>query len=639
MVVQRLRFYGAICAANLMLGSLVVGMGDAAERPHQLTESDFAAGQLVDSLFEAELPDSFTRDQRLSRKKTQRRAALRGKLVDNPNYRDGAPLYALVNHQGQVLRYVKRAEDIDLEIYLGESIAVRRDTGKILSASQLDLPKRVFIEEAQLLGFEESTPAEPDLAEESAEQGDSEESVLTPDSDQGPAIYDEGPTEVYDSEIDFGGCSDGSCQSCRGGCAMPGRGVMYAHGEFLMWWLEGMDTPPLVVSSPNSTFVPSDIIYGGTPILEDVRYGGRLTLGLWLDECGTWGLEADYLGLGTLEEVFTAGVIDGNDDNTDIGVALHIGRPYFNTAAFENNTLGGIVERGPAVEIVDSGELDGTVTVTSRSEFQSAGIRLRHSLCFAPGCCDTGCGDGVGCGSSVNCGSGVCPLNGQLGRLCRLIKCGNRRTDVLYGVRWARLDESLDIYEDLRVVGTGNFVGDAFDVNDHFATRNDFFGGEVGFMMEWERRRWSLGFLSKVAIGNTRQRVDINGSTTFDGEETAVGGLLTQSYDHPGGFTVGNIGRYERNEFSMLPELGATLGYCVTPRFKLTAGYTLLYWSNVVRPGDQIDIDVNGNLIPSNLDGEGVDPDEVVPGDHPRFEFRQTDLWAQGINLGGEYRW
>jgi len=88
----------------------------------------------------------------------------------------------------------------------------------------------------------------------------------------------------------------------------------------------------------------------------------------------------------------------------------------------------------------------------------------------------------------------------------------------------------------------------------------------------------------------------------------------------------------------MIPEIGFTLGYNLTKRLKLTTGYTLLYWSNLVRPGDQIDLDVNANLLPRN-NGGTPDPATIVPGDHPRFVFRQTDLWAQGLNLGAEYTW
>ena len=644
MVVQRLRFYGALCAASLVIGTFAIAVSDAADGPNQLTESDFAAGQLVDSFFDNEMPDSLDRAVKQQRRTSKRRVALRGTLVDNPKARKGAPQFALVNRDGQVLRYVEATEEVNLEVYLGETVGVRHDTGKILLASQLALPKVAASEDTQLSAFNED---EPTPADEPGPIPTDEESVLTPESDQGPAIVDDGPYEEfagdYTEEVGLGGCSTCGSGTC-GGCA-PGRGVMYVHADYLLWWLEGMKTPPLVIQSPNSNFSPAEIIYGGNNILEDVRHGGRITFGLWLDECGMWGVEGDYLSLGELEEVFTAGGNDGDRGPT----GHYIGRPFFNTVqVLDGNTV--VVPRGPSQEEVDTDNLDGYVTVTARSKFESAGLRLRHGLCFTPRCGDVGCGDQVGCGSGVNCGSGVggWPFGGPLGRLCGLIKHGNRRTDVLYGLRWASLDESLGIQEDLLVVdGNAAPVGTTFKVQDHFGTSNDFFGGELGFMMEWERRRWSLGLLSKVAIGNTRQRVAIAGSTEVGGASdpgTEVGGLLTQRYTHPGNatfpgpFTVGNIGTYERDEFSMIPEIGATLGYCVTPRFKVTLGYTLLYWSNVVRAGEQIDLDVNAHLLDvASIDTN--DANQVVPGDHPRFNFRQSDLWAHGLNFGGEYRW
>ena len=650
MVVQRLRLIGAICAANLVFSFLLNHSATAADGPNRMTRSDVSAGQLVDSLFDAEMPTPQKRSGTVRRKTSRRRAALRGQLVDNPNYRDGAPPYALVNREGQVLRYVKPVENIDLEMHIGEMVAVRRDTGRVLLASQLALPKNAQQTVAHQAAFEEPTPAEPIEAGEGDDAG--EESVLTPTPegegeeaseaaiDDGPMIYDDGSYDTYAGELNFGGCNnctDGSCSACSGGCAMPGRGVMYVHGQYLLWWMDGMEVPPLVIADDNGEFSSPDIIYGGGRILEDVRHGGRITAGLWLDECGLWGIEGDYLGLGTEEEVFRAGGNDGLFGPT----GLYIGRPFFNTVEVDNGTV--FIPRGPVQEEVDTDRLDGFVTVTTRSEFQSAGIRLRHGLCYAPGCCDPGCGDQVGCGtqvgcgSGVNCGSGCCLMNGPFGRLCRLFKCGCRRADVLYGFRWAGLNESLRIEEDLEVVGTSDpLLGTTFEVLDLFETQNDFYGGELGFMMQWAKNRWSLDVLSKVAIGNTRQRVDINGMTVVDGDNSDVGGLLTQLYEHPDGFVVGNIGSYQRDEFSMIPEIGATLGYCVTPRFRLTVGYTLLYWSNVVRPGEQIDLDVNAHLIPAV---GGVDPDQVVPGDHPRFVFRQTDLWAHGLNFGGEYRW
>ena len=61
------------------------------------------------------------------------------------------------------------------------------------------------------------------------------------------------------------------------------------------------------------------------------------------------------------------------------------------------------------------------------------------------------------------------------------------------------------------------------------------------------------------------------------------------------------------------------------------AGYTFLYLGSVVRPGNQIDLDVN--------------PDQLRPrschswGTPPEFAFQEVDFWAQGLTLGVEGRW
>jgi hypothetical protein len=98
---------------------------------------------------------------------------------------------------------------------------------------------------------------------------------------------------------------------------------------------------------------------------------------------------------------------------------------------------------------------------------------------------------------------------------------------------------------------------------------------------------------------------------------TFEGGLLAQTT---------NIGTYEQNTFSIMPELGVTLSYDITCRLRASVGYTFLYWNNVARPGDQID----RNLAQ-------LPPEPPVPGGGPAFAFRTTDFWAQGMNFGLAY--
>jgi hypothetical protein len=60
-------------------------------------------------------------------------------------------------------------------------------------------------------------------------------------------------------------------------------------------------------------------------------------------------------------------------------------------------------------------------------------------------------------------------------------------------------------------------------------------------------------------------------------------------------------------------------------------GYSFLYWSNVVRPGDQIDRTVNFTQVP-------IDPTNgpLSGSARPALMPRQNDFWAQGFNFGIE---
>ncbi len=667
MAIEQRRFVAAFSAATLLFLLTFNLPADAADGPNRVTSSDVAAGRWMDSLLDNDLdsaPRTRPKPPRPARRAAQRNAKLRGKLVRNSEASDGTPPFALVDRYGGVLRYVEPVDSVDLQKYLGKAVSVRHDTGDTLLASQLALPRSRRT--VAPTGLNLAQHLEPIPAGEPVPSGISNqvgEPIVIDGPDNGPIYLDGGYEESYgggyDDGLNFGGCpncGDVTCSQRGGGCGFGARGVMYARGEYLLWWLEGMNTPELVVQLNNIDLTnptnpifegPSQILYGGNRVLEDERSGGRITLGLWLDDYGQWGVEGDYLRLGEIEERF----VSGQEDGAIPPMGSFIFRPFFNTA--DAASLGGaITRRGNAIEDVDTNRLDGTVTVDIRSNFQSAGIRLRHNLCCREGCTSC-CGDAVGCGTGIGCGSGVDYSTGPLGRIFTLLRKGTRHTDILYGFRWTELEESLQVTESLQefdsITANPPTLGDDIDVTDRFATENEFMGGEIGYETEWEYRRWSLNFLSKVAIGSTRQRVAISGRTLVDGVATPAnntGGLLTQHYEHLGGngvvgggddFVVGNIGTYERDEFSMIPEIGLTMGYNLTRRLKLTAGYTLLYWSNVVRPGDQIDLDVNANLLPRR-DG-APDSTTIVQDDHPRFEFRQTDLWAQGINFGAEYTW
>ncbi|MEM8681392.1 MAG: BBP7 family outer membrane beta-barrel protein, partial [Planctomycetota bacterium] len=253
--------------------------------------------------------------------------------------------------------------------------------------------------------------------------------------------------------------------------------------------------------------------------------------------------------------------------------------------------------------------LRGEVTVASSSQFQGAAGRLRYNIC-----CKEACGGCTSPGYAYRYGYGQ--------------RCGYPafcRVDLTGGFRFYRLDESLTITEDLTSLQSVN--PGRFEIFDRFETQNEFSGGEVGMMVETGVNRWTLDFLMRIAVGNVKQTATISGETTISPltapAETFTGGLLAQT---------SNIGTYSRDEFTMAPELGTNLGFYLTPRFRALVGYSFIYLGNVLRPGDQIDLDVNPDQLAPPLD-------PIVGPLRPEFVFRQTDYWAHGLNVSLDLRW
>lgn len=397
----------------------------------------------------------------------------------------------------------------------------------------------------------------------------------------------------------------GLCSTCgrsEGWCGPtcnPGsrRGV-YGRAEYLLWWFDGMSTPPL--ATVNTTAQPpilgrdgTSVVFGGE-LLDGARNGMRFTLGAWLDDRRDLAVEADWMIFETETDAFAANDLLGTNS---------LGRPFYNVGPINQGT-GLLLPPQDDAQIVAGGALG----IVARSRLQSAGLRVRTGIC---------CRDIGGCGP---CGCNECASGLSLGgRGSGAIS----RIDFIAGYRFAQLEEELIFQE----VGLRQAQSTAtVDVYEAFEVDNDFHGLDLGFVYDYQARRWGLELMSRIALGNTSQSVSINGFNTVSvGDVNAIttaGGLLAQP---------SNIGVYDRNRFSVLPELSARLSYRVTPRLSLSAAYTLLYWANVVRPGDQIDFTVDGRQ------SGGVAP--TSPYAHPRVDIEETSLWAHGFNFGLDYQY
>lgn len=194
------------------------------------------------------------------------------------------------------------------------------------------------------------------------------------------------------------------------------------------------------------------------------------------------------------------------------------------------------------------------------------------------------------------------------------------RLDFLVGARYLNLQEGIHIADvTVPVVGTSLLTSDRFD------TENRFAGAQVGLQWECRGSRWSFDVRSKLALGSTQRTVTIQGSQ-FGGGALLPGGLLA---------LPSNTGQFQQERFSVVPELGFNIGYQCTDNLRFYVGYTLIYWNNVLRPGDQIDRFIDTTQIP-NSPQPGVPPAGKF---RPTVPLKGTDFFAQGMNFGMEYRY
>ncbi|HUG67970.1 MAG TPA: BBP7 family outer membrane beta-barrel protein [Pirellulaceae bacterium] len=347
----------------------------------------------------------------------------------------------------------------------------------------------------------------------------------------------------------------------------------WVRGEYLHWWTDIMDTPTLVTTSPAGTASNIAGVLGqpGTQTLlgngdlgGSGHSGARITLGWWLDPSGCRGVEANYFGLGRQTSTFSA-----NSANTPI-----LARPMFDTGS---STEAAMLVAHPDL-------LTGAINVAASTALQGAEALYRR----------------------------------------RVFESCDSKVDFLFGYRFARLDESLSItHSSVWTAAQGQIViGTTQNLFDRFETDNQFHGGELGIAYTQQLNCWSLDTTMKLGLGNNHSEVLINGQTINTvpngGSATFVGGLLAQQT---------NIGRFERDAFGFIPELAVTVRRELPCNLHFSLGYSLMYWTATLRPGDQIDRQVSQ-----------FPPEAPAGTQQPAFSFHSRGFLAQGLQLGLEYQ-
>ena len=101
---------------------------------------------------------------------------------------------------------------------------------------------------------------------------------------------------------------------------------------------------------------------------------------------------------------------------------------------------------------------------------------------------------------------------------------------LLGGFRYLDLQEQFFMLTNKLVLAIPPVPDSTFTTDDHFNTRNQFYGAQVGGRLHWRRDVITLDVTGKLALGDTHQTVDVQGDSTQSGPKAAPAGSF------PGGF-------------------------------------------------------------------------------------------------------
>ena len=373
----------------------------------------------------------------------------------------------------------------------------------------------------------------------------------------------------------------------------PLAGRLWFSTDYLLWWFKRSPLPvPLVTTTSDLTSQPpaallqpaTSTVLGDQNLGTGAHSGGRFGAGLWIDGRGTIGIEGNYFFLANRTVI--QAVSSTGDVNSQV-----LAVPFFDAdAGAESSFL-----------LAFPGAQAGAASVVLTNRLQGA------------------------------------ELNGVVAALAG----PNLRFEVLAGFRF------LDFHENLTFTTTSTGIeppdggnnGLILNTTDQFDADNRFYGWQVGARGEYLLGNLVLGAWAKFALGDMSQTMIINGFTETNFFNAPPGGPFTGV---PTGIISGqgtfaqpsNVGRANRHELVVVPEVGARVGYQFASWARAFVGYQFLYVSNVVRPGDQIDRNINVSQTVQNA----VAGNPSAPGSLPAVNLTGSSFWAQGLSLGVEFR-
>ena len=368
--------------------------------------------------------------------------------------------------------------------------------------------------------------------------------------------------------------------------------------EALLWWTSHVNVPVIATTSPQLTpglqagvlgQPGTGVVFGGAELFDLAQGGFRIRGGHWFDRNDGSGWQGEFFMLGSRGHNFSS------NSNGDPIVA----RPF-------TNALNGAQD---ARQVAYPGQAFGALNFNAETRLYSIGLNYWAELV------EDGC----------SCCSSACSECGRPQKSCGTSSCDRRNDRVLglkLGPRFIHLDETVLVDEMRTTVASG----DQLRILDSFKSENSFLGGEIGLQARRQYRDLSLDLGLNLALGATRQELDVRGQTSvMSGGTTTLtsGGFYAQST---------NSGSWHRDRFSLVPSLECAIGYELQRGWRFSVAYNLMYWTNVMRAAEQIDSTINPNLFPPSV-ATAADPAR------PARLFKEADYLAHGLSIGFEKRW
>jgi Putative beta barrel porin-7 (BBP7) len=384
----------------------------------------------------------------------------------------------------------------------------------------------------------------------------------------------------------------------------------WADAEYLLWWFKAAPAPvPLVTTGSLNDSVPgaigqpgTQVLFGGQPLNSPARSGYRLTLGGWVNDCKTVGVEVTGF-------YFQPGAdVEFSKSSNAAGLPL-LGVPFF--------------DRTPAGFNPGAGGWSGNA-------YQTGGPNTQAALLAA---------NGTSLFGNVNVHASSELWGMELNSVINLLSTEQFKLNALVGFRFIDLRESLGL--DFASFPVGIPVSEPFravTINDLFRTRNEFYGGQLGLRGEWTGKWLFASVGGKIALGGTNEVVDISGSFTDPLPFIYRSFGSTSAFSPSTGIFAQptNSGTFVQNHFAVAGDVDVRVGVNVLRCMRVFVGYEFLGLSSVVRPGNQMDRNINTTQVGPAPGGAS----STLTGQaSPTQLFNTSTFFAQGVNFGVEFRY